>query len=122
MKSWRVALQRSATMKSSLCSDEIQGDALDEIKSVQITPCKAGFHRESDFIHQRWISPVEDGFVCVFSVKENTHRARGFGCRRGARGARSVFNTLSAANAPKKHIKRNPPREGGFLPKKAASL
>ena len=35
-------------------------------------PCEAGFHRESDFIHQRWISPVEDGFDCVFSVKDNT--------------------------------------------------
>ncbi|MBQ8738693.1 MAG: hypothetical protein IJZ04_04265, partial [Clostridia bacterium] len=28
--------------------------------------------RKRDFIHQRWISPVEDGFDCVFSVKENT--------------------------------------------------
>ena len=27
----------------------------------------------SDFIHHRWISPVEDGFDCVFSVKDNTH-------------------------------------------------
>ena len=45
---------------------------LDEIKSVRLQPCKAGFHRESDFIHQRWISPVEDGFDCVFSVKDNT--------------------------------------------------
>ena len=35
-------------------------------------PCKAGFHRVSDFIHHRWISPVEDGFDCVFSVKDNT--------------------------------------------------
>ena len=46
---------------------------LDEIKSVRLQPCEAGFHRESDFIHQRWISPVEDGFDCVFSVKDNTH-------------------------------------------------
>ena len=61
-------------MKSSLRSDEIQGQALDEIKSVYIYPCEAGFHRESDFIHQRWISPVEDGFDCVFSVKDNTLR------------------------------------------------
>jgi hypothetical protein len=59
-------------MKSSLCSDEIQSVALDEIKSVYIQPCEAGFHRESDFIHRRWISPVEDGFDCVFSVKDNT--------------------------------------------------
>ena len=46
---------------------------LDEIKSVQIQPCEAGFHRVSDFIHHKWISPVEDGFDCVFSVKDNTH-------------------------------------------------
>ena len=26
----------------------------------------------SDFIHHRWISPVKDGFNCVFSVKDNT--------------------------------------------------
>ena len=26
----------------------------------------------SDFIHHRWISPVKDGFDCVFSVKDNT--------------------------------------------------
>ena len=45
---------------------------LDEIKSVKLQPCEAGFHRDSDFIHQRWISPVEDGFDCVFSVKDNT--------------------------------------------------
>jgi len=38
-------------MKSSLCSDEIQGKALDEIKSVKLQPCEAGFHRESDFFH-----------------------------------------------------------------------
>ena len=44
----------------------------DEIKSVLIQPCEAGFHRKRDFIHQRWISPVEDGFDCVFSVKDNT--------------------------------------------------
>ena len=53
------------TMKSSLRSDEIQGVALDEIKSVLLQPCEAGFHRASDFIHLRWISPVEDGFNCV---------------------------------------------------------
>ena len=47
---------------------------MDEIKSVYIQPCEAGFHRESDFIHQQWISPVEDGFDCVFSVKDNTLR------------------------------------------------
>ena len=51
---------------------------LDEIKSVRLQPCEAGFHRESDVIHQRWISPVEDGFDCVFSVKDNTHRRIGF--------------------------------------------
>jgi hypothetical protein len=54
-----------ATEKPSLCSDEIQGVALDEIKSVLLQPCEAGFHRESDFIHQRWISPVADGFDCA---------------------------------------------------------
>ncbi len=27
---------------------------------------------KQDFIHHRWISPVEDGFDCVFSVKDNT--------------------------------------------------
>ena len=52
-------------MKSSLRSDEIQGEALDEIKSVLLQPCEAGFHRDSDFIHHKWISPVEDGFDCV---------------------------------------------------------
>jgi len=46
-------------MKSSLCSDEIQGVALDEIKSVYPQPCEAGFHRYGDFIHHRWISTVE---------------------------------------------------------------
>ena len=25
-----------------------------------------------DFIHRKWISPVEDGFDCVFSAKDNT--------------------------------------------------
>ena len=60
-------------MKSSLRSDEIQGQALDEIESVYQQSCKAGFHRVSDFIRHRWISPVEDGFDCVFSVKDNTH-------------------------------------------------
>ena len=48
-------------MKSSLCSDEIQGQALDEIKSVKLQPCEAGFHRKSDFFHRKWISPVEVG-------------------------------------------------------------
>ena len=43
---------------------------LDEIKSVRLQPCEAGFHRESDFIHQRWISPVEDGFDCVILLTE----------------------------------------------------
>ena len=52
-------------MRSSLRSDEIQGIALDEIKSAQMQPCEAGSHCESDFIHQRWIPPVEDGFDCV---------------------------------------------------------
>ena len=52
-------------MKSSLRSDEIQGVALDEIKPVLLQPCEAGFHRASDFIHLRWILPVEDGFDCV---------------------------------------------------------
>jgi len=33
---------------------------------------------KQDFIHQRWISPVEDGFDCVFSVKDNTQIARPF--------------------------------------------
>ena len=41
-----------------------------------ILHCEAGFHRESDFIHHRWISPVEDGFDCVFSVKDNTLKMR----------------------------------------------
>ena len=69
-------------MKSSLCSDEIQGQALDEIKSVELNPAKQDFtvcayrlrhiasfvvsdRRIANFIHQRWISPVEDGFDCV---------------------------------------------------------
>jgi hypothetical protein len=77
-------------MKSSLRSDEIQGKpwmksnpskyfslrlghktALTVPRTVihyrfaASLPCEAGFHRESDFIHQRWISPVEDGFDCV---------------------------------------------------------
>ena len=37
-------------MKSSLRSDEVQGVALDEVKSVLLQPCEAGSHRESDFI------------------------------------------------------------------------
>ena len=57
---------RSAQMKSKV-------KTLDEIKSVGLQPREAGFHRESDFIHQRWISPVEDGFDCVLSLTENTH-------------------------------------------------
>ena len=28
--------------------------------------------RIANFIHCKWISPVEDGFDCVFSVKDNT--------------------------------------------------
>ena len=35
-------------MKSSLRSDEVQGVALDEVKSVLLLPCEAGSHRESD--------------------------------------------------------------------------
>jgi hypothetical protein len=45
-------------MKSSLCSDEIQGRALDEIKSVLLNPAK------QDFIAKA-ISSVEDGFDCA---------------------------------------------------------
>ena len=69
-------------MKSSLYSDEIQGAALDEIKSVCYNPAKQDFiacayrlryiasfvvsaRRIANFIHHRWISPVEDGFDCV---------------------------------------------------------
>ena len=51
-------------MKSSLRSDEVQGVALDEVKSVLFQSRETGLHRESDFIHRRWISPVEDGFDC----------------------------------------------------------
>ena len=57
---------RTAQMKSKV-------KTLDEIKSVGLQPREAGFHRESDFIHRRWISPVEDGFDCVLSLTENTH-------------------------------------------------
>ena len=69
-------------MKSSHGSDEIQGVALDEIKSVYKQSREAGFHRVriplavycvirrvvrriANFIHRRWISPVKDGFDCV---------------------------------------------------------
>ena len=42
-------------------------------------PCEAGFHRESDFIHQRWISPVENGFDCVILLTEYHAMPWGFG-------------------------------------------
>ena len=30
-----------------------------------VITCEAGSNRGNDFIHHRWISPVEDGFDCV---------------------------------------------------------
>ena len=38
--------------------------------NLQLHPCVAGFHRESDFIHPRWISSVKDGFHCVILKNE----------------------------------------------------
>ncbi len=39
--------------------------------TMKFKPCGAGFHLERDFIHQRWISPVEGGFHCVLVPLEH---------------------------------------------------
>ncbi|MBQ9145832.1 MAG: hypothetical protein IJX70_05210, partial [Clostridia bacterium] len=36
--------------------------------SIYPQPCIAGFHRDSDFIHRKWISSVKDGFICESPV------------------------------------------------------
>ena len=50
---------------------------MDEIKSVYLKPCEAGFHRESDFIHLWGISAVEDEFDYVLSACDNTQSREG---------------------------------------------
>ena len=59
-------------MKSSLRSDEIQDMSWMKSNPSKYNPAK------QDFIRHRWISPVEDGFDCVFSVKDNTLMPGGF--------------------------------------------
>ena len=55
-----------ATPRWNLRFTQMKSKALPWMKSnPSVISCEAGFHRESDFIHHRWISPVEDGFDCV---------------------------------------------------------
>ena len=41
-------------------------------KSVYSRKASSFFVGSTKSLHSRWISPVEDGFDCVFSVKDNT--------------------------------------------------
>ena len=69
----------------------------------------------SDFIRHRRISPVEDGFGCVFSALDNTHNCRGF-CL--GYDISALFDVGDKARAENQERAKDAKRGDGLLQKK----